>query len=196
MSGFMWGRTRVLAWAVVLSVSAFSEQQAKTQSRVPTPEQKSYAQQSREVDAKRQALRAKAKQAYDSEMARQKAGDCREANNTREFNTCYDQALGSTEGNLKVFEGAIRDLLGLHYPGETERTQGPAGPELTPEQEVAEFDHIEQLWRSYLQSATTAAFHQFGGGTGGPSFEMEMHLRLVRSHMAELNDIYYMALRL
>ena len=155
-------------------------------------------QQMREVAAKRDRLRAQAKQAFDAELAREKAGDCPHASNTGEFNVCYGQEAGITDQNLKTYEGAIRDLLGLHSPNLTDQPPmpGPAGPQLTPEQDAAEFDHVEQLWHAYLDAAATAAFDQFGGGTGGPSFQMETHLRLVCSHLSELDNLYGMVLRL
>jgi hypothetical protein len=101
----------------------------------------------RDVDAKRTTLRAQAEQAYNAEMARQKAGDCLNANNTYEFNVCYASAAGIADQNLKSYEAAIRDLLGLN------------SPDPTPSQSVAGFDRMEQLWHSYLEAATAAAVH-------------------------------------
>ena len=70
--------------------------------------------------------------------------------------------------------------------------QPPAlrGVTLLPKQHVAEFRKAEQSWRQYRDTACTAAFHQFDGGTGGPSFELECELKLDRSHMHELDMIY------
>lgn len=158
--------------------------------------QQSVRQRWNDVQARRDVLRAEAKQAYDAEMARQKAGDCLTAATTYDFNICFAKEVSLTDQNLKAYDGAIRDLLGLKYPGSQSPPPDAAGNVLTPEQEVAEFDHREHLWRSYMDAAARAAFHQFDGGTGAPSFEMETHLRLVRSHMAQLNDIYGMLLRL
>jgi len=67
---------------------------------------------------------------------------------------------------------------------------------VTPEKPVAEFDHLEQLWQSYSDVTSKAAFHEFNGGTGGLGFETQCHLLLVRSHMLELNTVYGMLLRL
>ncbi len=144
----------------------------------------------------RNELRSQAKQAFDAEMARKKSGDCRDANNTYESNVCLGKSAELTAANLKAFEQAIRVLLGLHNPGVENTGPGPAGPTFTPEQNVAEFEHVEQVWHSYLDAAATAAFHQFGGGTGGPSFELETRIRLTRDHMEALNDVYFMALRM
>lgn len=151
----------------------------------------------RKVEEQRAVLRAQAKKAFDAEMAREKAGDCPAAKTTIEFNVCYNEAIKITDQNLKIYEEAIRGILELKFPSVPgELTYGPSGPILTPEQEAAEFDHSEQLWHAYLEAATTSARHQFGGGTGAPGFEMETHLRLVRSHMRELDNMYGNALRL
>ncbi len=160
--------------------------------KVLTPEQQALQQQMREIDAERQRFRAEAKQAFDAEIAREKSGDCPDAKSTYEFNMCYSKEVGITDQNLKTYERAIRDLLGLKEPSLTSQSPmpKPAGPESTPEQDVAEFDHLEQLWHFYLDTASTAAYHQFSGGTGGPSFEMGTHLQLVRSHMRELDTVY------
>lgn len=151
--------------------------------KVLTPEQRAMQEHMRELDTERQRLRATAKAAFDAEMAREKSGDCPDARNTYEFNVCFGEQAGIANQNLKTYESAIHDLLGLKYPDR----EGP---------QVAEFDRLEQLWHAYLNAAATGAFHQFEGGTGGPSFEMETHLRLVRSHMRELDTLYGMALRL
>jgi len=38
--------------------------------------------------------------------------------------------------------------------------------------------------------ACSATHHQFDGGSGGPSFEMQCRLMLARDHMRELKMIY------
>ncbi len=196
--GFTRAPALALCCALGFSPLGFSRQTPSRPEKIPTPERQALQEQMRAVQAKRGVLRSEATQAFDAEMARQKAGDCPDAGNTYQFNICYAKEVAIADRNLKTYEGAIRDLLGLKYPNLTGQPPrpGPAGPVLTPEEFVAEFDRVEQLWHSYLWAATTAAFHQFGGGTGGPSFEMESHLRLVRSHMRQLNDIYGMLLRL
>jgi hypothetical protein len=183
---------------LALSAPAFGQQDPSHPKKIMTPEQQQFQQQMREVDAQRQNLRAQAKQAFDAEMAREKSGDCPNATSTYEFNICYGKAVTVTDQNLTTYEKNIRDLLGLHYPIFTGQPSSPglAGSQPTPEQEVAEFDHIEQLWRAYLDSVATTAFHQFDGGTGGPSFEMEAHLRLTRNHMREIDTLYGVLLHL
>jgi|ERR1022692_32778 hypothetical protein len=188
----------IMCGVLSLPLLGLGQQNPTRSPKVLTPEQQAHQQQMREIDAERQRLRARAKQAFDAEMERERTGDCPAAKGTYEFNVCYAKEIGITEGNLKTYEGAIRDLLGLKYPKLTDQPPipGPAGSQSTPEQRTVEFDHLVQLWRSYLDTASTAAFHQFQGGTGGPSFEMETHLLLVRSHMRELDKIYDMLLHL
>lgn len=147
-------------------------------------------------EAKRERLRSQAKQAFDEEMAREKAGDCPNANNTYEFNICFGAAAAAADQSLKKYEDGLWNLLGLENPSLAglPATPGPAGPALTPAEEAQEFLHVEEVWRPYLNAACTAAFHRFGGGTGGPSAELECHLRMVRTHMKQLNTIYNMML--
>ncbi len=196
--GFIHAPALVLGCALTFPVCCFSQQPPSRPKKVLTPQQQLLQQEMREVGVKREILRAQAKQAFDAEMAHQKAGDCPDAQNTYQFNVCYGKAAAATDQSLTTYEDAIRNLLDLRYPNLTGQPPmpGPAGPNQTPEDAVAEFDRMEDLWHSYLDTAATAAFHQFGGGTGGPSFSMETHLRLVRSHMLELNDLYGMLLRL
>jgi uncharacterized protein YecT (DUF1311 family) len=161
--------------------------------KVLTPEQRVYQQQWKEYMAKRQSLQAQAKQVFDTEMAREKASDCPEAKTTYDFNICYGDQVATTDQNLKSYEGIIRELMASQpqMPGEpTTEMHGPGGPSLTPKQIAEEFDRVEQDWRQYREKACTAAFHQFDGGTAGPSFEMECKLKLTRGHMRELDMIY------
>jgi uncharacterized protein YecT (DUF1311 family) len=162
-----------------------------------TPEQIARQQQARESRARRQSLQALAKQIFDAEMARESAGDCPDAKTTYDFNICFSDEGVTTVKNLNAFEGIIRKLI-LPEPqspaqADTEPSQpvmGISGPALTPEQHSAEFDQVEQSWRKYRETACTAAFHQFDGGTGGPSFEGQCELKLARDYMRELDLVY------
>jgi hypothetical protein len=186
----------LLCIALSLSSLGVSRQVPIPREKALTPEQQALQQKARVVAAERDTLRAQAKQTFDAEMVRQKAGDCPDANTTYDANVCYGKAVGVTGQNLQTYEAAIRNLLGLksNFTGQLP-IAGPAGPQSTPP-EVADFDRMEALWHSYLDAAKGAAFHQFGGGTGGPSFAMVSYLQLVRSHMAELNGLYDILLRL
>jgi len=193
-------RISILIISALLSLflPVLGQQDPARPKKVINPEQQALQQQMRETDAERQRFRSYAKQAFDSEMAREKVGDCPDAKTTYEFNVCYGKEVAATDQNIENYEDGIRHLLGMRdsSPSGQPLPPGPAGPQLSAEQQLAEFERVEQLWHSYLDAASTAAFHQFGGGTGGPSFEMETHLRVVRSHMRELDSVYGSLLRL
>jgi uncharacterized protein YecT (DUF1311 family) len=152
-----------------------------------------------EREAKRSS-QAQAKQVFDAEMAREKAGDCPDAKSDYDFNVCYGKALTITNQNLKSFEGFIRQLvapppqMGGRPAIETNQRAIGIGRPVLASQEFDEFERVEQSWGQYREVACAAAFHQFEGGTGGPSFELECELKLARDHMRELNMIYGEAL--
>lgn len=189
-------KTVAVLCSLLISGFALVTQQSDTNpKKVLTPEQQAYQEELKRVRAERDRLRAAAKQAFDGEMAREKAGDCPAAQTTYDFNMCYSKQNAITGENYKAYTGAVRALLGLKYPlapgvKEGPLPPGPAGPQLTPEENVTEFDKTESLWAAYKEAECTVAFHQFGGGTGGPSAEMECRLRLMRSHMRDLDSIY------
>jgi uncharacterized protein YecT (DUF1311 family) len=185
-------KTVAVLCSLVIAGLALATQQSDTKpKKVLTPEQQAY----QEVQAERGRLRAAAKWAFDAEMAREKAGDCPAAQTTYDFNMCYSMQNSITEENYKAYTGALRALLGLEHPLAPEDKEGPlpprpAGPQLTPKEDVAEFDKTESLWAAYKEAECTVAFHQFGGGTGGPSAGTECRLRLTRSHMRDLDSVY------
>jgi uncharacterized protein YecT (DUF1311 family) len=188
----------MLCGSIVFLPFLFSQQTSTPQSsatpkEIHAPEQKEYQQQRAEYMVKRQRLQAQGKQILAAEMAREKAGDCTEANTTYDFNVCYGKQMAITEQNLKDYEGIIRELIAPSPQPLVEPdtdTTGVAGTRLTPKHLIEEFERVEQSWRQYRETACSAAFHQFGGGTGGPSFEMECELRLARDHVRELEMIY------
>jgi uncharacterized protein YecT (DUF1311 family) len=77
-------------------------------------------------------------------------------------------------------------------PGEP--AAGPTGRELTAGESAAEFDRVEQAWHKYRDQACQAGRDQMGGGTAAPSTEMRCEIELARSHMRELDSIYWMQL--
>lgn len=186
--------TLILCLLVLVPLS-FGQDSARPK-KILTPEQQAYQQRVKEFFAQRESLQVQAQQVFDAEMPREKAGDCPEAGSTYELNLCFGKAVESTDKNLKAHVDAIRNLLRLKHPEFNRETprHGPAGPVLTEEQLTAEFEHMEKVWHSYLDLASTAAFHQYGGGTGGPSAEMQHHIQIVRSHMRELGALYFMLL--
>jgi uncharacterized protein YecT (DUF1311 family) len=193
----------VLLFGILLLLPCSFGQQSQTQApsakpkKVLTPEQIALQQRAKETLARRLSLQAQAKQIFDAEMDREKAGDCPDAKTTADFNNCFEDEGTTTEKNLTGFEGIIRELNAPEppLPGRpgaetTQPVMGISGPGFTPEQFLAEFDRVEKAWREYRQTACTAAFHQFDGGTGGPSFEGQCELKLARDHMRELDMIY------
>jgi uncharacterized protein YecT (DUF1311 family) len=180
-------------WAValfasfILPLSCLGQQETASPNKGLTPAQEAH----RRYEAKHR-LQAQAKQVFDVEMSREKAGDCPDAKSTYDFNVCYGKELTITDQNLKSFEGFIRELIDAPLlPGQptvesNDPANGIAGPSLSSQ----EFDRVEQSWAQYRESACSAALHQFEGGTGGPSFQMECQLKLARDHMRELNMIY------
>jgi hypothetical protein len=98
-------------------------------------------------------------------------GDCLNAGSQHDFNICFGKKTAVTSQNVKVYEASVRSLLALKYPKfpglPATSTPEPAGPSLTAEQQATEFDKLTADWQAYLNTACGAAFHQFGGGTGG-----------------------------
>jgi uncharacterized protein YecT (DUF1311 family) len=161
-----------------------------------TPEQQEYQREWRAYMAKRPGLQAGAKRIFDAEMARENAGACPDRVTTYDINVCLGKEVTTTDANLKSYEDRIRELIASapEMPGAP--ASGPAGPSLTSAQLAAAFDQVRQTWEQYRETACTAAFHQFSGGTGGQSFEMECRLKLDRDHMRELSLVYGGDLRL
>lgn len=186
-----WGGIVLLASS--LSGQCLSQQQAAAPRKAPTPEQLALQQKNRDWVANRQRLQEEGKQLLAAETARESAGDCPSAGNTVQFNECFGRQLETTDKSLEGYERVIRALMAPEFPEQDSgrpQAPGPAGATLTPAQLGAEFDHLEALWRDYRKTACTAAFHQFGGGTGGPSFELQCEIKLARNHMRELDLIY------
>jgi hypothetical protein len=146
--------------------------------------------------ARRQTLQAQAKQIVDAETAREKAPECPSATTTYDFNLCYSRQTRIADAGLRSLEGIIRELLAPppEKPGPVfPAASGVAGPTLTPEQLIAEFNRVEQTWDQYREAACSAAVHQFHGG---PGVQGECQVRLARDHLRELDLIYGAALHL
>ncbi len=183
-------RSIVLTVSLAISMIAFGQSDTRPH-KVLTPERKAYQQTYQAWSQNHHSLQAKAKQIYDAEMAREKAGDCPAAQSTRDFEVCYSKVFDTASASLKDLESTLHDLMvpPPQFPGSTV-TSGPGGPILTSDQLSAEFGQVEHLWRQYQDAACGAAFHQFDGGTGGPPFEAECEIKLTRNHLREINLIY------
>lgn len=189
----MYGENGLLR-AVILCIGlvppfSFGQQGPAYPKKVLAPQQETYQQ----WETKYRSLQAQGKQVFDAEMAREKAGDCPDAQTTSDFNTCFGRQLTITGQNLKSYEGIIRELMVPSPQPSVEKSgsvNGLAGPSLTPARQAAEFGRVEQSWRQYSKAACAAAYHQFDGGSGAQSFEMQCELQLTRDHMRELHMIY------
>jgi hypothetical protein len=159
--------------------------------KVLTPEQHELQGKFKSYLAQRKALQKQAVHAFDAETARGKAGDCKNASNTRDIEICLDKESEITEKNYSAFTGAIRELLGLTYPESAQPdASGPTGTPPNAEERTREFDNLQAAWQQYLKIGTTTAYDQYKGGTHAPVFSVEAKQELVRSHMRELSFIY------
>lgn len=123
-------------------------------------------------------FRTTVKAAYDKEMARAKAGDCPDADNTRDIVDCLGKEIETTTANYKAYTGALRSLLGIMDAGEL----------------VKEFDVTEAAWQKYREAQRTAAYGQFKGGTAAGPNASACDLMLIRNHLREIENVYYMRL--
>ncbi len=190
-NGRRWAATLCAGFALPLLI--LGQEDPAIPKKGPTPEQEVY----RQYLVQHRGLQTQAKQVFDTEMAREKAGDCPDAQSDYDFNLCYGKQLTITDQNLKSYEGFIRGLIAAppQVSGQPAvetnlPANGIAGPVLSSPEFEREFERVEQSWEQYREVACSAAFHQFGGGTGGPSFQLECKVKLTRDHMRELNMIY------
>jgi uncharacterized protein YecT (DUF1311 family) len=161
---------------------SFSRGQQKP-AKALTPEEMAF----RRQEDEHARLQAEGKQVFAAEMAREQAGDCKDAQTTYDSNICFSKETAITDQNLKRFEEIIRKLQMLDT---SDDSSTPDSSSLTTGQHAEEFDRMEQNWRQYRDTACKAAYDQFEGGTGGPSFDMECRLKLTRDQMRELDFIY------
>ena len=191
-------RLHVMVVVVLLSLAgSVSAEAARMQatSRVPkqlTPEQRTYQAEIAAWRTQRDALRIEAQAALATEMAREKRGDCPDATTTLAQNQCLGREMATTQENYARFAGALRKMLALAYPkmmGEP-IPSGPTGTPPSAAESVAEFDGLEAEEKLYREHASTAAYHQFQGGTLAPVFAAEAAQKLMRLHMQELAFVY------
>jgi uncharacterized protein YecT (DUF1311 family) len=181
-----------LFFPFVFAAFAWGQQSSSTPHKIPTPEQLALQQQSKQIDDRRKELRSTAKQVFDAEMSEEKSGDCPNATTTADFTNCYAKAETDAGKNFKAYEDAIRNIEGLP----SSSASSSPDPLFTPNQDTADFDQMEQRWAAYRDAACTAFGHQWDGGSGRASAELECHLRLTRAHMRELDYLYTTDLRL
>ncbi|MGH9351389.1 MAG: lysozyme inhibitor LprI family protein, partial [Terriglobia bacterium] len=156
-----------------------------------------YRQTGAEFLRQRSQLQQQANAAFDREMARKKAGDCPKARTTYDQDVCLGKVIDRTLANYKDFSGALRSLLGQKNPltAGVENMTGPTGKPLTEEEQVKEFDQAEAAWETYRKAQCSAAYDLFKSGTIAPVMGGICELKLIRSRMTDLDDIYEMTLR-
>lgn len=186
-------RLTITLWAIVLLAITASPRQ-RVGKKVLNPAQQEYQRKWRGYMAQRPQLQARAKKIFAAEMDREKAGECHAAVTTYDINVCLGKEVANTDQNISQYESLIRELMGSRPEMPGAPAAGPAGRELTSAESAAEFDRVEQAWRKYRDQACQAARDQMGGGTAAASSEMRCEIELARSHMRELDSIYWMQL--
>ena len=165
--------------------------------KVLTPDQIVYQAQMKTYYAERDRLRDAANSAYTAEMAREKAPECHNADNTVAINMCLSHEDDLTGANYKAFTSALRAMLALPqptFPGETTPYIGPSGREATPATNTAAFDTAESAWQTYAKAQCDAVDTLWRGGTIVDAMDGECYLRQARARLHELNDAYDMLL--
>jgi len=134
--------------------------------------------------AELQRLQAQAKAAFDGEMAREKSGDCPNAETTRAIVDCLGKEIDTATANFKAFSGAIRAIISLEGADAKSR-----------EEQLKEFDEVGAAWDGYRKAQCQAAYDQYKGGTIAPVEAASCQLLLYRSRMREMNGLYEGPLR-
>ncbi len=161
----------ILTAVILLAVPAASGQ------KTPRDDQNGYY-------AKVARFRQEAKAAFDREMAREKAGDCPNANTTLDMLNCLAKENAATTENYDAYAGAIVSLVGAM------EAQGNDSDPRTHAELVNDFNATETAWKKYRDAQCRPTGEQFKGGTlAGPAAGF-CELMLVRNHMREIDKIY------
>jgi hypothetical protein len=168
---------------IFLSLIAFGILAAQTPA--PTPS-------SDEFFKERQRLQKEAKSAFDTEMAREKAGDCPNANTTLDIVNCMSAVVEKSTATYKVYLAALRAMLAQPSPyGDIAAdVPGPTGKPLTREQTLNEFDRMETAWGQYYAAICTGASDFYKGGTAWHPQRLYCDVVILRSHLRELAVTY------
>ena len=141
----------------------------------------------------RKQLQERAKAAFDREMAREKAGDCRDAKYTRELNQCFGGEVETSTANYQAYSGALRAMLQQKNPfdsGSTGEFRGPTGRVHTQQEIINEFDQAQLTWEKYRDAFCSGADGLYRGGTAVNIMVGACQLMVLRSHMRELAAVY------
>jgi uncharacterized protein YecT (DUF1311 family) len=135
-------------------------------------------------------LQSQAKAAYEREMAREKAGDCPNADNTRANVECLGNEISTTTANFKAFTGAIRSVLNLEGVDAKDTMLGPTGQTPSREEVLRAFDDASSAWDKYSKAQCDAIYGLYKGGTYTNVAGEGCQLMLLRSRMREMNALY------
>jgi len=130
-------------------------------------------------------FRAEAEQAWDDEMAREKAGDCNGRRSTYELNMCMVQRVTDTLANYKRYRDAVRAMRGVRLLGDGDAS-GPSGTPPTQEEAIRRFDAADATWQTYREELCALEADMTRGGTAAPFEGMSCTLLLVRNHMRDI----------
>jgi hypothetical protein len=132
---------------------------------------------------------------FNKEMAREKIEPCPEAHSGYELNICLTKEIEISQSNYKTYADSIRALLALKFPGQDSiNDNGPTGKPLSEEELLKEFDDIQSKWQQYQKAASNASFDYYKGGSIAPILAGQAELKIIRSHMHDLDAIYAMIL--
>jgi len=183
-------RTAILCLALCISGGA-TAQQTQRPKKVLTPEQIALQQRMKVRNAELDRHRTAATTAYAAEMAREKAGDCPNASNTRDINQCLDREVGITEANYKAYTSALRAMLAPPSADEpSPQESGPTGQYATFATNAAAFDAAEAAWHTYAAAECNAIDTLWRGGTIVNSMVLGCSQRMTRARLHELDNAY------
>ena len=127
-------------------------------------------------------IRAEAKRAFTAEMDRAAKGDCPNTLITSAaVNECYEAALTQSESNLKAFRAAIRMSIEarLHLFGSLL---------------LKHFELSERAWDVYCVEQPQVTADMVDNPDDRSGSAAATRINLIRSHMRNLDKIYYILL--
>ena len=124
-------------------------------------------------------LRQRALAASKAEADRETHGDCSEAKNTVNLDSCLTREMKITDGNYTALVRAIGGVLRSQPPGP------PGGGDF-----VHEFDGAEQTWLSYRKEQCSSLYDEYIGGTIRGFMYGTCMQTLTRSHMRDLMKLH------
>src|SRR5664280_1312103 len=127
-------RVSILCLSICIPACAIAQGNDHSQQ---SPEWKAYL-------AEKGALRARGTAALTAEYAREKAGDCPNAENRLQMEACLQTEIKITENNYVMYVRATGGLMRLWAPGNTKPTSTTQFPDLGKQ-----IDTAEAAWSSY-----------------------------------------------